>query len=55
MEEDVKIRFLFKQVEHSDLHKSIEALKYHMETTPSGKVSYTKSANHLSTAVSYLP
>ena len=41
MEEGAKIRFLFKQVDHSDLHKSIEALKYQMETNPSGTVSYT--------------
>ena len=41
-EEDSKICFIFKQVEHSDLHKSIGALKYQMETNPSGTVSYTK-------------
>ena len=52
MEKDAKICFLFKLVEHSDLKKSIEALKSHMETNPSGKVPYTTEANHLSTAVS---
>ena len=30
MEEDAKICFIFKQVEHSDLYKSIQELKYQM-------------------------
>ena len=30
MEEDARIRFLFKTFDHSDLHKSIEALKIQM-------------------------
>ena len=51
MEEDAKKSFPFKIVEHSDLQKSIEELKYQMETNPSGKVPYTSSDNHLSTAV----
>ena len=41
MEEDAKIRFLFKWVEYLDLQKSIEALKAQMITNPSGTVSYT--------------
>ena len=54
MEEDAKTRFLFKQVEHSDLHKSIEALKPQMVTNPSGTVSCNTSDNHLSTAIMIL-
>ena len=55
MEEDAKTRFLFKQVEHSDLHKSIGALKYQMETNPSGTVSCAKETDNLNTAVSEFP
>ena len=43
MEEGAKICFLFKRVDHSDLHKSIESLKYYMETNPAGIVLYTIS------------
>ena len=42
MEEDAKIRFMFKQVDHSDPQKSIEALKYHMATNPSWTVPYIR-------------
>ena len=35
-EEDAKTRFLFKQVKHSDLQKSIEALKSQIETNSLG-------------------
>ena len=52
MEQGSKIRFLFKQVEHSELQKSIEVLKSHMATNPSEKVSYTTAGNHLITDVS---
>ena len=55
VEEYAKIRFIFKRVEHSDLQKSIEALKSQMETKPSGTVSYTTASNHLITAVSEFP
>ena len=52
LEKDAKIRFLFKLVEHSDLHKLIYGLKYQIATNLSGTVSYTTAANHLSTSVS---
>ena len=55
MKEDDKIYFLFKRVEHSDLQKSIEALKYQMATNPSGKMSYTTEAYYLITAVYEFP
>ena len=55
MEEDSKTRFLFKRVKHSDLQKSIEALKAHMATNISGKVSYTTASKNLSTAFSEAP
>ena len=55
MEEDAKICFLIKRVENSDLHKSLDALKYYMEITPSGAVTYTTAENNLSTAVSEFP
>ena len=54
MEENVIIRFLFKLVNISDLHKPIEALKSQMETNPSGTVSYPASANHLNKYISKL-
>ena len=44
--------FLFKLFNHSELNKSIDALKSYMANNPSGTVSYTTSANHLSTSVS---
>ena len=55
MREETKIIFLFKRVEHSDLQKSIKALRYQMSNNPSGKLSYTTASNHLRTAVSKLP
>ena len=55
MEEDANIRFLFKLVDHSDLQKSIEVLKYQMETNPSGTVTYTTTENNLITTVSEFP
>eukprot|EP00957_Ditylum_brightwellii_P145495 11078648-Ditylum_brightwellii.AAC.1 len=54
MEEDAKIRFLFKKIEHQGLQASIEALKVCINTVGPGSVSYTTAANHLSTAVSEL-
>ena len=54
-EEYAKIRFLFKQVKYLDLTKSIEALKYYMETNLLGAVSYTTSANSLITSIYELP
>ena len=54
-EEDAKTRFLFKQVKHSDLQKSIEALKSQIETNSLGTVSYTTSSNNLSTSIFDLP
>ena len=55
MEEDAKIRFLFKKVQNNDLQKSVEALKAQQTTSPPGTVIYVTDANHLSTAVSELP
>ena len=55
MEEDAKTHFILKQVDHSDLKKSIEVLNYQMETNLSGTVSYNIPANNLITDVSELP
>ena len=55
MEEEAKIRFLFKKVQNNDLQKSAEALKAQQTTSPPGTVTYVTAANHLSTAVSELP
>ena len=55
MEEEAKIRFLFKKVQNVDLQKSVEALKAQQTTSPPGTVTYVTAANHLSTAVSELP
>ena len=55
MEEEAKIRFLFKKVQNNDLQKSVEALKAQQTTSPPGTVTYVTAANHLSTAVSELP
>ena len=49
------LQSIFKQVEQSDLQKSIEALKVHMATNPLGTVSYTKQVKYLITAVSECP
>ena len=38
MEADYKTHFLFKWIYQPDLQKSIEALKAHMATKPSGTV-----------------
>jgi len=55
MTEDAKIRFLFKNIQHSGLDGAIEAMKAKITTEPSGTVTYTTVANHISTAVSELP
>lgn len=52
MEEDAKIRFLFKNIQHADLKITIAALKTRMIDT---NISYTEAANHIATAVSELP
>ena len=55
MEEDAKIRFIFKNIQHSGLGPDIAALKASITTSPAGSVSYTIVCNHLSTSVSQLP
>ena len=55
MTEDAKIRFLFKKIQHSGLESAVEAMKAKITTEPSGTVTYTTVANHISTAVSELP
>lgn len=53
MTEEAKVRFLFKKVQHAGLRSSIDALK--ATQTTGSEITYTMSANHLSTAVSELP
>ena len=55
IEEEAKIRFLFKKVQNNDLQKSVEALKAQQTTSSPDTVTYVTAANHLSTAVSELP
>lgn len=55
MEEDAKIRFLFKNIHHSGLEADIAALKASITTNPTGTITYSTVCNHLSTAVSQLP
>ena len=55
MEEDAKIRFLFKNIQHSGLEADIAALKASITTNPAGTITYSTVCNHLSTAVSQLP
>eukprot|EP00957_Ditylum_brightwellii_P059685 4530976-Ditylum_brightwellii.AAC.1 len=55
MEEDSKIRFLFKKIDHQDLQATIETLKVCITTGGPGSVSYNTAANHLITVVSKLP
>ena len=54
MEDEAKLRFLFKKTKCDKLQKTVEALKVQQRTDPT-KISYTTAANHLSTAVSELP
>ena len=55
MEEDAKIRFLFKNIQHSGLEADIAALKASITTNPTGTITYSTVCNHLSTAVLQLP
>ena len=55
MEEDAKLRFLFKNIQHSGLEADIAALKASITTNPAGTITYSTVCNHLSTAVSQLP
>ena len=52
MEEDYKIRFIFKVIDHEGLSKSVEDLK--SQRTSGVKMSYTTCCNHLTTAVTEL-
>jgi len=55
MEEDAKIRFLFKNIHHSGLDADIAALKASITTNATGTITYSTVCNHLSTSVSQLP
>eukprot|EP00957_Ditylum_brightwellii_P206430 15348383-Ditylum_brightwellii.AAC.1 len=55
MEEDAKIRFLFKKIIKQGLQATVEALKVRITIGGPRSVSYTSATNHLSTAVSKLP
>ena len=52
MEEDAKMRFLFKNMQHSGLDADIAALKASITTNPAGTITYSTVYNHFSTAVS---
>ena len=54
MEEEAKIRFLFKKIQHAGLQSAIEAMRARI-TTSNVPISYSTVANHMSTAVSMLP
>ena len=53
MVEDSKLRFLYTHVQHPGLIATVEELK--VQKTAGIEITYTKAANHLSTAVSELP
>ena len=55
MKEDAKIRFLFKNVQHSGLQADIAVLKASITTSIVETILYTIVCNHLSTVVSQLP
>ena len=55
MYEDYKIRFILKRVKHSDICKSIEALKDHIANNLSVTVSYNTEDNNLNASVSDVP
>ena len=55
MEEDAKIRFLFKNIQHSGLEADIAAMKASITTSQPGTITYSTVCNHMSTAVSQLP
>ena len=54
MEEEAKVRFLFKKIQHAGLQSAIEAMRARI-TTSTVPISYSTVANHMSTAVSMLP
>ena len=55
MTEDEKIRLLSKKINHSSLESAAEAMKDKITTKPTGTITYTTVATHLSTVVSELP
>lgn len=55
MEEDAKIRFMMKNIQHSGMDADIAAMKATITTSPVGSITYSTVCNHLSTAVSQLP
>lgn len=55
MNDDAKIRFLFKKVQHPGLKTAVEAMKAKVSTSPQNTVTYTMVTNHLMSAVTELP
>ena len=55
MNDDAKIRFLFKKVQHPGLKGAVEAMKAKVATSPPNSVTYTMVTNHLMSAVAELP
>ena len=55
MEEDAKIRFILKNIQHSGMEADIAAMRASITTSPAGIITYSTVCNHLSTAVSQLP
>ena len=55
MEEDAKMRFIFRNIQHSGLEANIAAIKASITTNPAGTVTYITVCNNLSTSVSQLP
>ena len=55
MKEDAKIRFLFKNIQHSGFANAVETMKDKITTKPPGAVTYNTVSNHISTSVSELP
>ena len=53
MSDDAKLRFSFRKVLHPGLARKVDALRVKQATDAA--LTYTKAANHLSTAVSELP
>ena len=53
MNDDAQRCFLYEHIHHPDLQVPIETLK--AQTTAGQDITFTKAANHLSTAVSKLP
>ena len=50
MEDDTKLRFIFKKVQHTRLEKTVEAPRVTQRTTPTA-IAFSISSNNLSTAV----